>query len=92
MIKVRVLETFTLSKYDEIKDSLISKSIKKDGWLYKDDIFECNQDMLDYLTGKNKFDRAFVEVIEVSIEKLKPVEKKTTTKKETKSKKTIAKK
>ena len=90
MIKVEVIEEFTLARFDEIKDSIERKSKAIDGRLFVGDIFECDESMVEYLTTGNKLGRAFVKIIEVvpSEEKIK----KTTTKKETKSKKTIAKK
>ena len=90
MIKVEVIEEFTLAKFDEIKDSIERKSKAIDGRLFVGDVFECNEDMVEYLTTGNKLGRAFVKIIEVVPSEEKP--KKTTTKKETKSKKTIAKK
>lgn len=65
MFKVEVLQNFTLSKYNEIKDSLVSKSTKRDGWLYKGDIFECNKELVEYLLGENPIHKAVVKVIEI---------------------------
>lgn len=98
MIKVEVIEEFTLGKFDELKN-IQRKNKNTEGRLYVGDIFECNQDMADYLTGENKLNRAFVKVIEViPEEKLKKTEKKTILEEEPKKvekrkrTKTIAKK
>ena len=93
MFKVEVLETFTFSKYDEIKDSLVSKSTKRDGWLYKEDVFECNKEILEYLLGANPIKRAVVKVIEIKEEqpKVEVKEEVKEVKKATKKKKTSKK-
>ena len=64
MFKVRVIENFTLGKFAELQD--IERAGKDEyGHLYVGDQFKCNKDMVDYLTGANKLNRAFVEVVEV---------------------------
>ena len=101
MIKVKVIEDFTLSRFNEINKESIKRATSKneDGSLYVGDVFECNKDLVEYLTGNNRLGRAFVEVVEIIPEEIKVEEKpkkevtKTkTTKKTTTSKKAIAKK
>jgi len=87
MIKVEVLENFTFGKYDEIKDTLLSKSNVQQGKLFAGDIFDCNKEIADYLLGNNPIKRAVVKVIEIIPEK----EKKEITKKQIKSKKLLQK-
>lgn len=77
MIKVEVIEDFTLQKFGEIKN-IERKGKSQEGKLFIGDIFECNEKMADYLTGNNSINRAVVKVIEVIPEK-ENIEKKTTT-------------
>lgn len=92
MVKVEVLEDFTLKRFDELKN-IQRKSKEQKGRLFAEDIFECTEELAAYLTKNNLLGRAFVRVIEViPQEENKSKTTKTTTKKETKSKKTIAKK
>lgn len=89
MIKVEVLEDFTLKRFDELKN-IQRKDKEEKGKLFTGDIFECEQELADYLTKNNSLGRAFVKVIKVIPEK--KVEKFNIAKKEIKSKKTIEKK
>lgn len=95
MVKVEVIEEFTLGRFDELKN-IQRKSREEKGRLFVGDIFECDKELANYLMGENALKRAFVKVIEIIPEEIKEVKeektKKTTAKKETKSKKTIAKK
>ena len=86
MIKVKVIENFTLGKFNELTN-IVRKSKDEDGSLFVGDIFECTQEMADYLTGNNKEKRAFVEVIEVIPEKEIKEEVKEEKPKRTRSKK-----
>lgn len=97
MIKVEVIESFTLGAFKELKNI---KRINKEenGKLFVGDVFECTEEMTKYLTNEtsNPMNRAFVKVIEIIPEKEKEVEeklveKKTTTRKRT-TRKTVAKK
>lgn len=104
MVKVEVIETFTLGAFKELKNiKRIEANVN--GKLFVGDIFECTEAMAEYLTGKNNFKKAFVKVIEIIPEKkieekskkeptkkpaTKKVAKKTSTK--TTTKKTVAKK
>ena len=75
MIKVEVIEDFHLAKFNELKN-LVRRDISKNepGMLYDGDCFECTEEMSKYLTGENQLKKAFVKVIEVIPEKIKPVE------------------
>lgn len=77
MIKVRVIEDFTLQEFDKLKN-IIRKRKEQEGKLFIGDIFECDEKMANYLTGNNSINRAVVKVIEVIPEK-ENTEKKTTT-------------
>ena len=69
MIRVEVIEQFTLKDYEKIKDSIKRKSIDVQGTLFIGDTFECTKEMADYLMGNNKNGDVVVKVIEVEPEK-----------------------
>jgi len=90
MIKVEVIEEFTLGRFNELKN-IVRARREETGRLFIGDTFECKKELVDYLLGKNALGRAFVKVIEVTqIEKdnnaeeieIKSVRKTTTKKKE----------
>lgn len=64
MIKVEVIEDFTLQEFNKLKN-IIRKGKDEEGKLFIGDIFECDEKMADYLTGNNSINRAVVKVIEV---------------------------
>ena len=68
MIKLEAIEGFTLERFDELQN-IQRKSIGSKGRIYVGDIFECPQDLTDYLLGANPIGRAVVKVIEVEPEK-----------------------
>ena len=70
MIRVEVIEQFTLKDYEKIKDSIKRKSIDVQGTLFIGDTFECTKEMADYLMGNNKNGDVVVKVIEVEPEKV----------------------
>lgn len=85
MIKVEVInEDFTLKKFDELKN-IIRKSKEEKGKLFKGDIFECDEKMVDYLTGNNPLNKVVVRVIEI-MPKEKPCEVKPNKNKKSKKK------
>ena len=67
MIKVEVIEEFTLERFDELKN-IQRKSIEVKGRLFVGDTFECDEDMVKYLTGNNEQGKTVVKVIEVKPE------------------------
>ena len=69
MIRVEVIEQFTLKDYEKIKDNIKRKSIDVKGTLFVGDTFECDEDMVKYLTGNNEEGKVVVKVIEVEPEK-----------------------
>lgn len=92
MVKVEVIENFTLGKFDELKNlkrANPSKDLKN--YLYVGDVFECTDDMATYLEKTNAKGKAFIKVLEVIPEKIK-AEKKEPAKKTTTNKKTATKK
>ena len=103
MIKVEVIEKFTLADYKKLKN-VKKVVVRKENEFSVGDTFECDKEMADYLTGNNAFKKEVVKVIEVKPEKkipvgesVQPIEKvieakieevvKKTTKKTTKKKK-----
>lgn len=64
MIRVQVIEDFTLNDYDKIKDTIKRARFDTYGSLYVNDTFECDKEMYDYLTKNNRFKKKFVKVIE----------------------------
>lgn len=103
MVKVEVIETFSLGRFAEIQKAIIRKARDEYGKLFVGDTFECAEDLAKYLSNeeghRNPQNRPFVRIIEVMPEKVEkqPIkveektEKKVTTKPKT-TKKTIAKK
>lgn len=81
MVKVQAIMEFTYKKYDKIK-KLESKTKKEKGKIFKDDIFEIEDEEALYLTGKNDLNIKAVKILEIIPDKPK---KKTTKKKEEKS-------
>ena len=69
MIKLQAMENFTLERFDELQN-IQRKSVDSKGRIYVGDIFECPQDLADYLLGANPIGRAVVKVIEVEPEKV----------------------
>lgn len=63
MIKVQAIQEFSFSSIDKI-NNLKRKSIEKDNYIFKGDIFECNKEMYEYLTGKNEGGHVVVKIIE----------------------------
>ena len=75
MIKVQVIENFELGRFDELKNiKRRYKDVK--GSLFVGDTFECEQDLVEYLTGNNKLNRAVVKIIEIIPSKTKKSSKK----------------
>ena len=76
MIKVEVIESFTFGDFNKIKDSLIRKDFNKseEGKLYRGDIFECDQNTCEYLTGTNAKGKVVVKVIEIAPDPVQKVE------------------
>lgn len=66
MVRLEVTEPFDLGKFDELKE-LVRANGRDDakGHLYVGDTFLCTKEMAEYLTGNNKYKKAFAEVIEV---------------------------
>lgn len=68
MVKCEVTRDFKLEKFDELKNIQRATSKNVYGELYKDDIFECDEKMADYLSGNNENRYVVIKVIEVKPE------------------------
>lgn len=64
MIKVEVIEPFTLGRFDEL-ENIERASVETPGKLNMGDKFECTKDIADYLLGDNPIKRPVVKVIEI---------------------------
>ena len=64
MLKVEVIEPFTLGKFKELQN-IVRASVDTPGQLNVGDTFECTEEMGDYLMKTNAKGRAFVKVLEV---------------------------
>ena len=69
MVKVEVIEKFSLKAFGEIKNLTRGTKSDKYGELYVTDTFECDEKMAKYLTGDNALKKVVVKVIEVEPEK-----------------------
>lgn len=69
MIKVEVIEKFTLEDYKKLKNVKKVTNRKENEFDVKD-TFECDEKMVDYLTGNNALNKVVVKVIEVNPEKV----------------------
>ena len=65
MIKVVVTEEFTIRRFNELKNIERYSSRNEEGRLYVGDTFECDEEMVKYLTGGNEEGANVVRVIEV---------------------------
>ena len=69
MIKVEVLQEFTLARFDEIENIERARR-SEEGKLFTGDKFECEKELADYLLGANPLGKAVVKVIEVMPEEI----------------------
>ena len=68
MIKVEVVKDFSLEEFSKIEASLERRNKhnkKEKGKLYERDIFVCDREMCEYLTGNNPYKVEVVKIIEV---------------------------
>ena len=72
MIKVEVIEKFTLADYKKLKN-VKKVATRKENEFSVGDTFECDKEMVDYLTGNNAFKKEVVKVVEIKPEKEKPI-------------------
>lgn len=70
MVKVEVIEQFSLKDFDKLVNIKRGTGKNKKGELYPTDTFECSKEMVEYLTGKNPLNKVVVKVIEVEPEEV----------------------
>ena len=76
MVKVRVIQEFTLQAFSEARNlKRIDSKKNEEGRLYVGDTFECTDAFSEYLTGKNQNGLIVVEIID-TVEEEPKVEKK----------------
>lgn len=64
MIKCEVVEDFRLENFKALKN-IVRKNADVKGKLFKGDVFECDEKMAEYLSGKNVLKKQVVKIIEV---------------------------
>jgi len=64
MIKCVVTEDFSLREFAKLTN-IVRKARNVEGKLFVGDTFECDEEMAEYLTGKNPLNKVVVNVIEV---------------------------
>ena len=64
MIKCEVIKGFTLKDFDKLRN-IVRYNKDEKGKLFLRDIFECDENMAEYLTGKNFNKDIVVKIIEV---------------------------
>ena len=67
MIKCEVVKGFNLKNFNDLKN-IKRKSLNTQGKLFVGDVFECSEEMVDYLSGNNPLKEAVIKVIEVEPE------------------------
>lgn len=65
MVKLEVIQDFTLGRFNEIENLQRGTAKNKEGWLYISDKFECEKDLADYLLGDNPVNKKVVKVLEI---------------------------
>ena len=90
MFKCEVIKEFTLEDYKKLKN-IVRADKEEKGKLFVGDTFECDEKMVDYLTGNNLSKITVVNVLGEIAEKKEEPAKKTTTKKTTTKRKTTTK-
>lgn len=69
MIKCKVIENFTLEKFNQL-ENVKKVETRKGNEFGVGDTFECTEKMADYLTGNNALNKTVVKVIEVKPEQV----------------------
>lgn len=86
MIKCKVIENFTLEKFNQL-ENVKKVETRKGNEFGVGDTFECTEKMADYLTGNNALNKTVVKVIEVEPEQVEEVKTEQKPKKKKTSKK-----
>lgn len=87
MIKCEVIKRFSLEKFNELQNLVRATSRKDEGRLFVGDVFECDEEMSDYLTGNNIKKDVVVKILQVIPEKKIEIKEEREIKKTSKKKK-----
>ena len=63
MIKAQVIETFLFKDYDKVE--IVKKASSKPNEFLAGDIFKCDNETAEYLSGKNPLKMKVIEALEV---------------------------
>lgn len=69
MIKVQAIQDFELKDFEKLKNIQRASNGNRQGWLYTGDTFECDEEMVKYLTGNNDKGVTVIKVIELKPKK-----------------------
>lgn len=64
MIRLEAVKDFSLQRFDELKN-IKRKGKEEKGKIFAEDIFECEKDLAEYLTGNNEKKYVVAKVIEI---------------------------
>lgn len=64
MVRVEVIKKFKLGRFDELKN-IERRRTEEKGKLFVGDIFECSEELAEYLMGANENGDVVVKVIEI---------------------------
>lgn len=71
MIKCQVIENFNLEEFYKLSNIVRAGGRNDKGKLYVGDTFECDEDMVKYLSGGNEQKKVVVKIIEIKPKKQK---------------------
>ena len=63
-MKLKAIKEFTLKRFDELRDLKRNTNFAENKRIYVGDIFECDEELAEYLLGNNPLKEKVVEVIE----------------------------
>ena len=63
-IKCQAIEQFSLKEFHKLAN-IKRKQAKLDGTLFIGDVFECDKQMAEYLSGNNHRGKAVVKILEI---------------------------
>ena len=74
MVKAQALQDFSLGRFDELKNMERANQFRNaNGQVYTNDIFECSNELAEYLLGANDSKITVIKVLEVIPEETKEV-------------------
>ena len=69
MIRVEAIQDFELKDFEKLKNIQRASNANRQCWLYTGDTFECDEEMVKYLTGNNEEGVTVIKVIELKPKK-----------------------